>query len=344
MMKQLLFISILSVLSFCGNDDSSAEDILDGSVYPEERAFLEEAVRLYESGEDCEDKGFALQANYYYGQAVVAVASFRYAVNELILIHKKKADDKAEQARKEAKKKQEAEEQEDWDDWEMEDEGGLLTAITKLSEKLDPLAEKADSIGRIRDAKEEAEEIKSMWNQIAAQSLSSPYPYFFEGILFDYQGKKVEAAECYANALMNPHYPEEPWDFRFLAGLSREDLKALSRRLREKEDLLRQPFVLNTSFYKRDYRNWDDIYLCSLATDTLKADTTAVGIALRYYEAALKANPFDPAYFVGCACLSARIGDGKQAAYYINEGLLLDPGHEGLNILLKAYNREGGKP
>lgn len=346
-MKQLLFISILSVLSFCGSyggDGNDEKDISGGSVYPEERAFLEEAARLYDRGEDCTDRGFALQAGFYYGQAVVAVASFRYAVNELILIHKKKADEKAEQARKEAKKKQEEEDQEDWDDWETEDEGGFLTAITKLADQLEPLAQKADSIGKINDAKEEAKEIKSMWDQIAAQSLSSPYPYFFEGVLFDYQGKKKEAAECYANALMNPNYPEKPWNFRFLADLSRKELKALSRRLREKEDILRQPFALNTSFYKRDYRNWDDAYLYSLATDTLKADTTAVGIALKHYEAALRANPFEPTYFAGCAYLSARMGDGKQAAYYINEGLLLDPGHEGLNILLKAFNKKGGKP
>lgn len=343
-MKHLLLISILSALSFCKGEGNEAKDISGGSVYPVERAFLEEAARLYGLGEDCEDRGFTLQAGYYYGQTVVAVASFRYAVNELILIHKKEADDKAEQVRKEAKKKQEKEEQEDWDEWETEDEGGFLTAITKLAEGLEPLAEKADSINKISDAIEDAKEIGSMWNLIAAQSLSSPYPYFFEGILHDYRGEKKEAAECYANALMNPNYPEDPWDFRFLADLSRKELKALSRRLREKEDILRQPFVPTTSFYKRDCRNWDDTYLCSLAIDTLKADTTAVGIAFRHYEAALRANPFEPACFVGCAYLSAKMGFGKQAAYYINEGLLLDPEHKGLNILLEAFNKEGGKP
>ena len=57
-MKQLLFISILSVLSFCGSyggDGNDEKDISGGSVYPEERAFLEEAARLYDRGEACPD-------------------------------------------------------------------------------------------------------------------------------------------------------------------------------------------------------------------------------------------------------------------------------------------------
>lgn len=353
-MKQLLLILILPILVSCRND-GNGKGILYGDMYPEEQAFMDEVARLYDNGKDCMDKGFVLQSNYYYGQAVVAVASFRYVVNEIILAQwardAEKAKQKNEEAKKEREKKKRKEEQEEEDDRETEDVGGLLSALNKFSEKMDLLIEKADSIGEIIETKDEANKVKaemelihSMWDQIAAQSPSSPYPYFFEAVLFDYRGEKEKAAEYYANALLNPNSPEKPWDFRFLVDLSQKELNALSKRLKEKEELLKQLFVPDISPRKRDLHSWDDTYLCSLAIDTLKADSTAVDVAFGLYEAALKVNPFEPAYFIGCAYLSAKMGNGKQAAYYINEGLLMAPGHEGLNMLLKAYNKEGDKP
>lgn len=350
----LLLILILPVLVSCKNDGAGKE-LLHGDMYPEEQAFMKEVVRLYDNGTDCTDKGFVLQANYYYGQAIVGVASFRYAVSEIILAQWAKDPEKAklknEEAKRELEKKKREEEQKEEDDLETEDVGGLLSALNKFSEKMDLLTEKADSIENVYEAKDKADQAKAeaelihgMWDQIAAQSPSSPYPYFFEAVLFDYRGEKEKAAEYYANALLNPNSPEKPWDFRFLVDLSQKELNALSKRLKEKEELLRQSFVPEISLRKRDFHSWDDTYLCSLAIDTLKADSTAVGAAFGLYEAALKANPFEPACFIGCAYLSAKMGNGRQAAYYINEGLLIDPGHEGLNMLLKAYKKEGGTP
>ncbi len=339
-MKCLYLFLLMAALPFCSGQVS--DERVSQDAYPVESAFLKEAWGLFDEGEKCMEQGFALQANYYYGQAVVAVASFRYAVNEILMIHKKEAKAKADSIREEAKKKAEEEAQEEWDDWEFEDEGGLLTALNNLNKKLEPIAEKADSLNRIHDAKEEAKFISESWDLIATQSLVSPYPSFFQAFLLDYQGKDEESVEHYTSAFINPNYPDEPWDFRFLAELSAKDLKALSLRLREVEDTFRQSFQLDAFFYPRDYRNFDAAYLASQAVEILQKDTMKMGDAFGHYEAAVRANPFDPTYFVGCAYLAGRMGNGKLAAYYVNEGLLIAPEHEGLNKLLQAINKGRG--
>ena len=47
-------------------------------AYPTETAFMAEAEEMFQKGNKLYEQGYMLQANYYYGQAVVAVASLRY--------------------------------------------------------------------------------------------------------------------------------------------------------------------------------------------------------------------------------------------------------------------------
>ena len=56
-------------------------------AYPTETAFMAEAEEMFQKGNKLYEQGYMLQANYYYGQAVVAVASLRYGLSELIYVN-----------------------------------------------------------------------------------------------------------------------------------------------------------------------------------------------------------------------------------------------------------------
>ena len=92
-MKCLYLFLLMAALPFCSGQVS--DERVSQDAYLVESAFLKEAWDLFDEGEKCMEQGFSLQANYYYGQAVVAVASFRYAVNEILMMHKKEAEAKA---------------------------------------------------------------------------------------------------------------------------------------------------------------------------------------------------------------------------------------------------------
>ena len=48
---------------------------------------MAEAEEMFQKGNKLYEQGYMLQANYYYGQAVVAVASLRYGLSELIYVN-----------------------------------------------------------------------------------------------------------------------------------------------------------------------------------------------------------------------------------------------------------------
>ena len=179
-------------------------------AYPTETAFMAEAEEMFQKGNKLYEQGYMLQANYYYGQAVVAVASLRYGLSELIYV--KQRDERAA-AKKAAEEKQRKEDEEDMEDWGWEDEGGLLTALTNLIGKLDTMTEKL-SQELVNMELDEDSERSEAWDLLATQSIASPYPYFFEAISWDYKGKEDKArnatpTRC-ATPLSRPPYGISP--------------------------------------------------------------------------------------------------------------------------------------
>lgn len=304
-----------------------------GDAHPTETAFMAEAEAMFRKGNELYDQGYMLQANYYYGQAVVAVASLRYGLSELIYV---KQRDEIAAAKKAAEEKQRKEDEEDMEDWGWEDEGGLLTALTNFSEKLDTVNKELDK-ALVKMGLDEDNERSEAWDLLASQSIASPYPYFFEAISWDYKGKGKKARECYINAMCNPAFPSTVWDFTYWQDLSSAELKVISKRLLPKEEEYRKYFNMNTYSCPRHYLNFDDDYLTAKAVDTLTVLPSATGAALMMYETAVQANPFNARNFAGAALLSVQSGDSIKAARYLNEGLLIDAEDEGLQILLKTW-------
>lgn len=179
------------------------------------------------------------------------------------------------------------------------------------------------------------------WDEIAALNFASPYPWFFEGLICHIQNQNDEAVACYEKALMNPAFSAEYGEaLMVLAAMSKRELRLLEEKLVEMENQVLAAYSPEYTVYPRSAMGYDDKYLRALAQETLAADNTDYAGALRHYEAALAANPFDGDNFVGCALMYLYLDDISKACFYINEGLFVDPEHDGLNQIADVVNEE----
>lgn len=169
------------------------------------------------------------------------------------------------------------------------------------------------------------------WETIAAISYASPYPYYFEGLLYHIQGEEDEAKECYKNAIMNPNFPQKGFSLYDLNDLSVEELLALKEELVLLEKSIYAAVKLDLNTCQRNPMNFNDGYLRALAKEALGKDPVDYEGAQQYYMAALQVNPFEPKNFASLALYAIYMEDIDAALYYTNEGLWIDEDDEALN-------------
>ena len=177
------------------------------------------------------------------------------------------------------------------------------------------------------------------WNEIAAMSYASPYPWYFEGLIFISQGKIDEARTCYELALLNPAFSAEHDEaLSVLLTMSVKELEDIREKLVALEDKISAVYKWEQTAYTREKLGFDDVYLRTLARECLEANQSDYRGALRHYEAALKVNPYEGDNFVGCALMHLYLEEMDEAYFYVNEGLFVDPEHEGLNEMAGILN------
>ena len=125
--------------------------------------------------------------------------------------------------------------------------------------------------------------------------------------------------------------------------LSVSELKAVKKKLILLEDKIFEVYSPVKSRYPRSHLHFSDKYLRTLAKECLTANENDYRGALRHYKAALAVNPFEGDNFVGCALMHMYLGDIEQTFFYVNEGLFVDPEHEGLNKIAELLNQEAGQ-
>lgn len=183
----------------------------------------------------------------------------------------------------------------------------------------------------------------SDWDEIAAMNYASPYPWFFEGLTYHVQGKEEAAQVCYEKALVNPAFDSEYGEsLMALGAIKKEDLITLKEKLIGYEEEIFASYTQGLTAYPRVDLGFDDTYLRQLAYETLEKNSGNYIGALRHFEAALAVNPYEGDNFVGCALMSLYLGEVDKSFYYINEGLFVDPEHEGLKEIADLYNEKGG--
>lgn len=177
------------------------------------------------------------------------------------------------------------------------------------------------------------------WNEIASMSYASPYPWYFEGLIFISQGKNDEAQACYELALLNPAFSAEHDEaLSVMLAMSVKELEAVREKLVALEDKISAVYKWKQTAYPREKLGFDDVYLRTLAKECLEANPTDYRGALRHYEAALKVNPYEGDNFVGCALMHLYLEEMDEAYFYVNEGLFVDPEHAGLNEMTGILN------
>lgn len=75
----------------------------------------------------------------------------------------------------------------------------------------------------------------SEWDEVRRVSRNSPYPAFFEGLVYEMQDKKDEAELCYREAQLCDGFTLALKDFLYLKDLKTDDLKALRSETAELE-------------------------------------------------------------------------------------------------------------
>lgn len=190
-----------------------------------------------------------------------------------------------------------------------------------------------------RSLEEVSDGRRTGWNEIASMNYASPYPWYFEGLIFSSQGKNDEAQACYELALLNPVFSAEHDEaLSVMLVMSVKELEATREKLVALEDKIFAVYKWEQTAYPREKLGFDDVYLRILAKECLEANPTDYHGALRHYEAALKVNPYEGDNFAGCALMHLYLEEMDEAYFYVNEGLFVDPEHEGLNEMTGILN------
>lgn len=169
------------------------------------------------------------------------------------------------------------------------------------------------------------------WESIAAISPASPYPYYFEGLIYHIQGNESKAKEAYQNALINPLFSENSAAFYYLSELGTDELSKMRDELAVIESDLYEIFTPRPYGLERHPMNFNDEYLRAKAKDVLEKEPNEYSEALRYYTAALRVNPFDAKNYACCALISIFNNDVDAAITCVNEGLWVDENNKELN-------------
>ncbi|MBO4229903.1 MAG: hypothetical protein J5938_06105 [Clostridia bacterium] len=183
------------------------------------------------------------------------------------------------------------------------------------------------------------------WDEIAEICYASPYPYYFEGLIFDVQGKSEEAAKAYASAAVMGNYPEKGLSFRYLAGKSTADLYALRDKLRGYEEEIYGLYRPVLHGYGRSPYNFSAEYLCADAMELLDAGKYAEAMVPACY--ALRIRPTEPECWICAITAAAYADEAYKATKWLEEALRYHPDHEGLNALASSFvdisSRNGGE-
>lgn len=173
------------------------------------------------------------------------------------------------------------------------------------------------------------------WDQIAAISLVCPCPYRLEALAAASAGDGERAALCAEKGALNPQAVRGEAGFDSLKGMDAAALRELKAGLEDFEDHLLALWPVAPEKTPRSGFEFSGDYHLTLASAAIERGESQ--LALTLYENALLTNPFSGDGFVLCAAQCIALLDPELALYYIEQGLLLDESHPGLNTMAAAF-------
>ena len=174
----------------------------------------------------------------------------------------------------------------------------------------------------------------SGFDRIAEINYASPYPSYFEGLLYEVQGKYDECVTPYASAAVMPLFPEEGLDFYYLKKMSIEGLYELREELRAIEEDIYSEYVPVLTGHEWDRKMFDTDYLLGMSSNEIQNSNYEE--ALFYAKQALKSNPFKAESWQNAAACAMYAEQLELMGEYVEEGLAIFPEDENLLVLKQA--------
>lgn len=199
--------------------------------------------------------------------------------------------------------------------WYLSFAGGSVSAVRYAAEQL---------LGEISAG-------FSGWDTVGAISLCSPVPFLCEAVAAEQAGDMERVAKCKELAALNPYVAEGFDDFSALSQLSNEGLRELAEGLKAFEEHIYWFYPADPQPQERRGMEWSADYHLSLAAAYSSAGLEAEAASATLD--ALAADPFSPDVYTACAGAMYEITDIELMQVYVEEGLLINPDHGGLNAM-----------
>lgn len=228
-----------------------------------------------------------------------------------------------------------------------EDSGVALQADYFYGMALAPISSLRFCIDNILWLKGEGETVADIvsaapfgdWDAIVGAGLGSPMPFFFEGLLFTFQGKNDEAAECYKKAEANENFAE--MDFNYLKSMSIDDLYALRNECIKKEMAILNEYTPKAAMLaKRTGAEFSPIYHAALAGE-MQQSGDSYSMYRCFFNAVL-CNPQIPDYYSSAALTAMQVGEVETAELIINDGLWAFPQNGEINYVAATMTFANG--
>jgi len=177
------------------------------------------------------------------------------------------------------------------------------------------------------------------WDTIGELCFASPYPYYFEGLIYDVQGESEKADEAYSRAAVMTNFPDEGLDFYYLKDLSVSELYKLRDELRKEENEIYGAYSPVIYGYERSVYASSAEYLFADAYDLLENENyEAAMIPARY---AVRQNPKSEDNWALAITAAVCADKPHQAFIWLEEGLKYFPDSEKLGNFKKAMETLG---
>jgi tetratricopeptide (TPR) repeat protein len=168
--------------------------------------------------------------------------------------------------------------------------------------------------------------------------------WIFQGVAAHARGEEDAARKYFTCAAINPEFSRDAADAMLaVAALDAGELKTFRAKLAEREDKIYESWAPEAITFPRDEYSFAGDYLIAKGVEALRADETDYAGAMACFESAIRVDPANADAFAAAALAAFGAGDVAVTARYIDEGLYVEPEHEGLLKLLEGYNGDGGQ-
>ena len=175
------------------------------------------------------------------------------------------------------------------------------------------------------------------WDEIIGAGPGSSVPFYFEGLLYKFQGETEKSEACFAQAGYNKLY--EKRDFYYLRRLSVDELYSLKKDVAAQEDRVYRLYTPRTALLaERTGAEFLPAYHLAMANERASDTDAAAQCALN----ALLTDPLTPSLYANAAAYELSAGNVDLAIEILNEGLFLAPEDESVNDVAKLFTDAAG--